>query len=115
MAAGVTFAATLVPAAVRSGNEPYRLLPQPRGFLADLKPQRMDTAAVLKPHQVLLAVSAVGLNFRDVLNILGMYPGDPGAPGGDCAGMVLSAGAAVRHFAPGDTAVPLLPQCYRPY
>ena len=26
--------------------------------------------------------------FRDVLNVLGMYPGDPGAPGGDCAGIV---------------------------
>jgi len=26
-------------------------------------------------------VSAVGLNFRDVLNVLGMYPGDPGPPG----------------------------------
>ena len=25
---------------------------------------------------------------RDVLNVLGMYPGDPGAPGGDCAGIV---------------------------
>ena len=28
---------------------------------------------------------AWGLNFRDVLNVLGMYPGDPGDPGGDCA------------------------------
>ena len=26
---------------------------------------------------------------RDVLNVLGMYPGDPGPPGGDCAGVVL--------------------------
>ncbi len=25
---------------------------------------------------------------RDVLNVLGMYPGDPGQPGGDCAGVV---------------------------
>ena len=31
--------------------------------------------------QVQVAVSAVGLNFRDVLNVLGMYPGDPGMPG----------------------------------
>lgn len=27
---------------------------------------------------------------RDVLNVLGMYPGDPGPPGGDCSGVVLS-------------------------
>ena len=26
---------------------------------------------------------------RDVLNVLGMYPGDPGDPGGDCAGIVM--------------------------
>ena len=30
---------------------------------------------------VRVRVHAVGLNFRDVLNVLGMYPGDRGAPG----------------------------------
>ena len=30
---------------------------------------------------MLVAVAAVGINFRDVLNVLGMYPGDPGDPG----------------------------------
>eukprot|EP00656_Telonema_subtile_P054515 TRINITY_DN8175_c0_g2_i8.p1 TRINITY_DN8175_c0_g2~~TRINITY_DN8175_c0_g2_i8.p1 ORF type:complete len:1223 (-),score=226.22 TRINITY_DN8175_c0_g2_i8:75-3743(-) len=44
-----------------------------------------------KPQHVQLGVSlqvrAVGLNFRDVLNVLGMYPGDPGPPGADCAGV----------------------------
>ena len=35
----------------------------------------------------------MGLNFRDVLNVLGEYPGDPGPPGGDCAGLVLRTGA----------------------
>ena len=39
-----------------------------------------------------VAVRAVGLNFRDVLNCLGMYPGDPGPPGADCAGTVLAVG-----------------------
>ena len=39
-----------------------------------------------------MAVRAVGLNFRDVLNILGMYPGNPGPPGGDCAGIVSEIG-----------------------
>ena len=99
--AGTTFAATLLPAANRFGAAPYRLSPQPRGSLVHLKPQTVDTAAILQPHQVLLAVSAVGLNFRDVLNVLGMYPGDPGHPGGDFAGAVLAAGAAVQKFAPG--------------
>jgi hypothetical protein len=35
-------------------------------------------------------VAAVG-----VLNVLGMHPGDPGAPSGDCAGVVLAAGPGV--------------------
>jgi hypothetical protein len=50
----------------------------------------MDERGVV-PVQV--SVMAVGLNFRDVLNILGMYPGDPGDPGGDCAGVVAAVGA----------------------
>jgi NADPH:quinone reductase-like Zn-dependent oxidoreductase len=50
------------------------------------------SAAALAPGQVLVAVRAVGINFRDVLNVLGMYPGDPGPPGGDCAGVVVAAG-----------------------
>ena len=48
--------------------------------------------------QVLLSVRAVALNFRDVLNVLGMYPGDPGEPGGDVAGIVAAVGSAVRHL-----------------
>lgn len=35
----------------------------------------------------------MGLNFRDLLNVLGMYPGDPGLPGGDCAGIITALGA----------------------
>ena len=42
--------------------------------------------------RVQVSVRAVGLNFRDVLNILGMYPGEPGDPGADCAGIVSALG-----------------------
>ena len=61
---------------------PYQLTPQPRGSLLNLLPSPLMTASNdMAPGEVLLAVTAVGLNFRDVLNVLGMYPGDPGAPG----------------------------------
>jgi NADPH:quinone reductase-like Zn-dependent oxidoreductase len=40
---------------------------------------------------------------RDVLNVLGMYPGDPGAPGGDCAGVVVSVGPGVIGIVPGQS------------
>ena len=45
-------------------------------------------------HQVFAQVSirAIGLNFRDVLNILGMYPGEPGDPGADCSGIIAATG-----------------------
>ena len=39
-----------------------------------------------------IAVRSQGLNFKDVLNVLGMYPGDPGPPGLDCAGVVTAVG-----------------------
>ena len=45
---------------------------------------------------------AVGLNFRDVLNVLGMYPGDPGPPGADCAGVVEAVGPGVQSAAVGE-------------
>lgn len=54
-----------------------------------------DTIARLPHEQVLVSVKAVGLNFRDVLNVLGMYPGDPGDPGQDCAGVIAAVGSAV--------------------
>jgi NADPH:quinone reductase-like Zn-dependent oxidoreductase len=50
-------------------------------------------------------VKAVGINFRDLLNVLGMYPGDPGAPGGDFAGIVARVPPGVASSAglqPGD-------------
>ena len=49
-----------------------------------------------------IAVCAVGLNFRDVLNVLGEYPGDPGPPGGDCSGISRRNGGQVRHFNTGN-------------
>lgn len=43
-------------------------------------------------------MQAIGLNFRDVLNVLGMYPGNPGPPGGDCAGIVAEIGPGVLNL-----------------
>lgn len=40
-------------------------------------------------------VEAGGLNFREVLNVLGLYPGDPGPLGGDFAGTVTQLGSGV--------------------
>jgi NADPH:quinone reductase-like Zn-dependent oxidoreductase/short-subunit dehydrogenase/acyl carrier protein len=44
---------------------------------------------------VQVRVEAAGLNFRDVLNVLGLYPGDPGLIGGDFSGTVTQVGSGV--------------------
>jgi NADPH:quinone reductase-like Zn-dependent oxidoreductase len=68
-----------------------QLYPEPRGSLVNLKLISVQESA-LKSREIAVNVFAVGLNFRDVLNVLGMYPGDPGPPGGDCAGIVVRTG-----------------------
>ena len=79
------------------GCGPLSLAPSPRGSFASLRAvPHAPSASPLPAGAVEVAVSAVGLNFRDVLNILGMYPGDPGPPGADCSGVVVRIGAGAR-------------------
>jgi len=55
--------------------------------------------------EVLIEVKAAGMNFRDVLKALGLYPGEaPDARifGDEVAGVVQAVGAGVDHVAPGD-------------
>jgi NADPH:quinone reductase-like Zn-dependent oxidoreductase/NADP-dependent 3-hydroxy acid dehydrogenase YdfG/acyl carrier protein len=59
-------------------------------------------AAPVGAGRVRIQVRAVGLNFRDILNVLGMYPGDPGPLGNECVGEVVAVGAGVQGLAVGD-------------
>ena len=59
-----------------------------RGAISNLFLEPLPALPPLGGAEVHLRVRAVGLNFRDVLNVLGEYPGDPGPPGGDAAGVV---------------------------
>ncbi|EGX61522.1 Pks12 [Streptomyces zinciresistens K42] len=56
----------------------------------------------LAPGYVRIAVRAAGLNFRDALIALGMYPDDHATMGGEGAGVVLEVGPGVTDLAPGD-------------
>ena len=73
----------------RAGD--YVLAPTERGAIDNL---RLTETDVPPPDEgyVQVRVEAAGLNFRDVLNVLGLYPGDPGAIGGDFAGVVTQLG-----------------------
>ena len=57
--------------------------------------------------EVRVAVRAAGVNFRDVLAALGMYPGEV-AIGGEGAGVVLEVGPGVEDLAVGDRVMGLL-------
>ncbi|MGH3723533.1 MAG: type I polyketide synthase [Mycobacterium sp.] len=76
--------------AVPRGSD-YALAPTERGAIDNL---RITENEVLPPDEgyVQVRVEAAGLNFRDVLNVLGLYPGDPGPVGGDFAGIVTQLG-----------------------
>ncbi len=54
------------------------------------------------PGEVEIAVEATALNFKDVLNVLGMYPGEPGPLGGECAGRVAALGPGVSRLRVGE-------------
>ncbi|CAL6313896.1 unnamed protein product [Bathycoccus prasinos] len=67
------------------------MIPNIRGFISDLTPIPLRNQDIFRHSKELrIAVKAVGLNFRDILNVLGMYPGDPGNPGSDFSGTVLT-------------------------
>jgi len=79
--------------AVPRAND-YVLEPSERGAIDNL---RLTETEVPPPDDgyVQVRVEAAGLNFRDVLNVLGLYPGDPGPIGGDFAGIVTQLGTGV--------------------
>ena len=86
---------------------------------ADLEPRLARTTLCLFPHaqdhqralpgQLASAVHVAGLNFRDVLNTLGMYPGEAGPPGNEGAGVVVEVGPDVSLVAVGDRVMGLSP------
>jgi acyl transferase domain-containing protein/D-arabinose 1-dehydrogenase-like Zn-dependent alcohol dehydrogenase/acyl carrier protein len=104
---------TRAPAALRPPAEPaWRLTASERGGLDGLALTARD-AAPLGPAEVRVAIRAAGLNFRDALLALGMYPG-AGELGSEGAGVVVEVGAAVTGVAVGDRVMGLFTGCAGP-
>lgn len=82
-------------------SESYYLDTTTRGSLNNLI---FKTRARQAPQagEVEVEIYAAGLNFRDVLNALGQYPGDAGLMGYEAAGVVATVGAGVDNAQPGD-------------
>ncbi|MGW6445276.1 SDR family NAD(P)-dependent oxidoreductase [Lentzea sp. NPDC055074] len=72
-----------------------------------------DALEPLREGQIRIAVHAAGLNFRDVLIALGMYPG-AATMGGEGAGIVLEVGPGVSSVVAGDRVMGLLPGGFGP-
>ncbi|GHH92970.1 type I polyketide synthase [Streptomyces capillispiralis] len=86
---------------------PYRLtLPSP-GVLDDLQLSGIPSRTVAG-DEVRIRVSHAGVNYRDVLLALGMYPGQDNRPpvmGWECVGTVTEVGDAVTDVAVGDEVI----------
>jgi len=107
---GVVYAARLRPprtaAVVRLPSGPWRLDAGHEGTLEDLVVSTCPRVE-LEAGQVRIAVAAVGVNFRDVLVALGMYPGG-GQLGAEGAGVVVEVGPGVTGLTVGDSVMGLL-------
>lgn len=94
-------------------EETYRLELKKRGVLDSLQwvssPRRLP-----KLGEVEIEVKASGLNFRDVLIALDMYPGTP-ILGGDCAGIIVALGSTIKHLAVGDAVIAVAPNSFSKY
>ncbi|MFY2858380.1 acyltransferase domain-containing protein, partial [Mycobacterium sp. THU-M104] len=109
--AGVVYGARLTPPAAPAGlrlpaDGWWRLAPGGGGTIEDVE-VRPCAAAEPGAGQVRVAVGAVGVNFRDVLVVLGMYPGG-GDLGVEGAGVVAVVGPGVTGLAVGDVVTGLL-------
>ncbi|UJW29736.1 SDR family NAD(P)-dependent oxidoreductase [Saccharothrix sp. AJ9571] len=102
----------LVPPA---GADAWRLAVSDQRTLESLRlVEYPEALAPLGAGQVRIAVRAAGVNFRDVLNALGMYPGDAGLPGLEGAGVVTEVGPGASGFSVGDRVMGLLSGAFGP-
>ncbi len=85
-------------------GRPFKLVIEKRGSVDGLQLQPAS-ASTPEPGQVQIRVRATGLNFRDVLDALGLFPGDAGPLGVECSGRVLAVGEGVAGVAVGDDVI----------
>ncbi len=107
-------------AAVEGGDSllqppgPWRLDVRSRGTLESLAlVPNPGAEEPLGPSEVRIAMRAAGLNFRDVLIALGLYPG-AASIGGEGAGVVVEVGPEVGDLAPGEPVMGLVPGAFAP-
>ncbi|MGZ9234604.1 MAG: SDR family NAD(P)-dependent oxidoreductase, partial [Anaerolineales bacterium] len=93
-------------------DQPFELITTSPGVLDNLT-LRPVTRQNPAPGEVEIQILATGLNFRDVLFALGMYPGAAIPLGNECAGVVTAIGEGVTDFQVGDEVIALSGGAFR--
>ncbi|WP_055532098.1 type I polyketide synthase [Streptomyces graminilatus] len=107
---------TFTGAVARTGSGPaWRLDIVRKGTLDGLElVPAPEAERALGDGEIRIAVRAAGVNFRDVLNALGMYPGPARDFGLEGAGVITETGPGVTGFAVGDRVMGMFPAAYGP-
>ena len=97
---------------IRADGRPFMLVQTKEGTLDGLalhETRRQKPG----PQEVEIEVLVAGLNFRDVLKALGLYP-DTGAHtlGDECVGRVVAVGEHVTEIQPGDEVLAVAKHCF---
>nr|WP_053171082.1 type I polyketide synthase [Streptomyces sp. SBT349] len=98
-----------------AGATAWRLEAGERGTLEHLALVPCDAGTVpLAAGEVRVAVRVAGMNFRDLLNTLGVLPPGAGHLGHEGAGVVAEVGPGVEDLAPGDRVMGMWPGAFGP-
>ncbi|KAG8157399.1 hypothetical protein KVR01_012783 [Diaporthe batatas] len=102
----------VAPVAIKDVTTDLMLGPQAIGSLDGLRFEAVrESGVALADDEVEIEVKATGLNFRDVLTVIGEIPDDH--VGREAAGVVLRKGATVARFKLGDRVCCLAPGAHR--
>lgn len=102
---------------VRYGQDRFRLAPRHVGDLGSLELVSCVQGGP-GPDEIEIRVAALGLNYADVLNAMGLYKTVDGRPmpfGFDCAGVVTAVGEHVTAHRVGDRVAALHPGVFRSF
>ncbi|CAM3417662.1 SDR family NAD(P)-dependent oxidoreductase [Parendozoicomonas haliclonae] len=106
---------------LRSASPEFGLETQQRKLIIQQPGQLGGFGITSSPRQspeageVEIAVRCAGLNFRDVMNILGLYPGEAGEPGLEVSGTVSRVGEGCQRLKSGDAVYGLAPGGFSQY
>ncbi len=98
----------------REQGRPIRFEVGRRGLLDTIAARPAERRAP-GAGEVEIRVHATGLNFRDVMGAMGVYPGDPGPLGSECAGTIAAVGPGVDSLHVGDEVLAIVPGCLATY